>query len=214
MNTFCIIESIPLLRTKLSEVIELNNQAKVVASFSDIDRIVEYMGKVEPDWIWLDGTIAGVENVRVLHDLKVYFPTSKFIIFGQNNSISQVRKYYTEGAKAYLSKQVGSDTLLSALSIVLAGNIFLSPEVMESAFSWITQHKSKNKRESAMLTAREKQVLDLITHGFTSKQIADRLCVSSSTIETHRINLLQKLGVKNTAGLVRIAFEQNLCATG
>lgn len=213
VKSFFVVESIPLLRFAVRKVIENLSELEVVGSFSDVNELFEIAHAKQPNWIWLDGTIPSVRSGEIPQKLKYFFPNTKLIIFGLGDSLSQIRRYYKQGARAYINKEESSEAIGSALTDILHDKQYVSPTLLDQAADWLTKSVlSHPKRTLNPLTAREIEVLKLITEECTSQEIADRLFVSRSTVETHRINLTQKLGVKNTAGLVRVAVEENLCS--
>lgn len=113
------------------------------------------------------------------------------------------------GASGYLLKNTGKTELATAITTVLKGDNYLPQNIRE-----ILLNESIGKGNSSYfipkLTSREKEILDLIIKEFTTKEMANALFISVKTVEAHRSNLIQKLGVKNTAGLVRVAFEKGL----
>jgi DNA-binding NarL/FixJ family response regulator len=113
------------------------------------------------------------------------------------------------GACGYLLKSAPAATVVEAIREVCRGREFIQPEMKELLISE-SLHKSRRVSDEVKLTRREKEILSLIADEFTTQEIADRLFVSTKTVETHRQNLMLKLGVKNSVGLVKLAMERGL----
>jgi DNA-binding NarL/FixJ family response regulator len=163
---------------------------------------------VKPDWIWLDGTNPLIKSRHFLKNLKKLNKDLKVIVFGQNDSISDIHGYYQQGIFGYLPKTSGRDDILEMIHSVKDGNVFISNTLLQCVNSWTGTPIKKHI--NYQLTPREKEVLNLIVEEYSTKEIADKLFVCPCTIETHRLNLIQKLEVKNTAGLVRKAVQERL----
>ncbi len=136
-------------------------------------------------------------------------PQAHIVLLCPVINLLMIKKYFKLGIKGILLHSVSEQELLSALEKVANGDIHLDMVLKESLS--IDQIMPKKKQSNSNgLTKREKEVLNLIVEEYTTKEIAQELFVSDCTIETHRLNLISKLGVKNTAGLVREAFVHHL----
>ena len=147
----------------------------------------------------------GIELTRALAD---GYPEARVIGLSMLQEVSLVRAMLAAGATGFLPKNAGRDEVLAAIRAVAAGRRYLSPAIEELLGA------PRSGRDPTvlmpLLSRREKQVLRLILAERTTAEIAEALHVSRGTAETHRRNMLSKLGVRNTAGLVRCALEYNL----
>jgi DNA-binding NarL/FixJ family response regulator len=136
------------------------------------------------------------------------YPKIKIIILSSQDVIIQVKKMLRIGCMGYLLKDADDSVIAEAIDTVYKGGRYLSPrlnhELIEDSF------KGNRKQQNVLLSRREKEVLKLIVDEYTNQEIADQLFLSMHTVENHRISLLHKLNVKNTAGLVRVALENGL----
>ncbi|MCW3807903.1 response regulator transcription factor [Plebeiibacterium marinum] len=115
------------------------------------------------------------------------------------------------GAKGYILKNAGKDELLTAIKCVAKGDSYFSKEVSVSLMKQIQTPKSKqNKKEEIPLSKREVEILKLISQEYSNQEIADKLYISIRTVDTHRRNLLEKLGIKNNVGLVKYAISKGI----
>jgi DNA-binding NarL/FixJ family response regulator len=116
-----------------------------------------------------------------------------------------------KGAKGYILKNTGQDELIKAIRSVYEGNLYLDEAVNKIVINSIANQKVKqSKSPFPTLTRREKEILNLILDEYTTQEIAGKLFISFGTVETHRRNMMIKIGARNTAGLVRAALEYDL----
>ena len=207
MNTILVVESIPLLRSMLCQL--LSNIPSMHTSIVTMEyEALTSSLPLKPDWVWLDGTNPLIKSRNFLKNLKKLNKDLKVIVFGQGDSISDIHAYYQQGEFGYLPKTSSQDDIISMIHSIKEGKIFISNTLLQCVNSWTTT--PTQKRLKYQLTPREKEVLNLIVEEYSTKEIADKLFVCPCTIETHRLNLIQKLEVKNTAGLVRKAIQERL----
>lgn len=113
------------------------------------------------------------------------------------------------GALGYLLKNSKPETLAEAIQAVFMGEQYIDPSLKDRVWKAMLQQK-KQAEIKPEVSKREQEILQLIAYEFTSQEIADKLCLSMRTVETHRLNLLLKLGMKNTAGLIRYAVQMGI----
>lgn len=168
----------------------------------DLSRILK---NEATDLLLLDAELSASNTcVSLICRLKEEFPTLKIIMIGNIKNIGLLPKLYRSGIDCYLCKDVTCHEFTKAVTAVLQEEKYLQ-ESISSALSWFYVN-TLHKNDSFKLTNREQQVLELIIEEYTNQEIANQLYISLPTVETHRKNLVTKLGVKNTAGLVREAI--------
>jgi len=169
--------------------------------------LLDWLKNNETDVILLDINMPemdGIAACKEINDLKL---PVKIIFLSMINQLSIVHSLIESGAKGYLLKNSGQSELSAAIKKVFDGGVYFDDKV------FVIGEKSKETYSSKLLpklTKREKEVLALIIEEFTSSEMAQKLFISLGTVETHRRNLISKLGVKNTAGLVRVAMQNKL----
>lgn len=170
------------------------------------------MASLQPDVVLMDINMPELNGIETCKALKKEYPQIKVIALSMLNESSMIKLMLKSGAEGYVLKNAGSDEVISAIKAVHNGKKFLSEEANETMMNDLFSNSNKPKKKSAFmsLSRREKEVLQLIIDEFSSKEIAEQLFISLGTVETHRRNMLSKLGAKNTAGLVRISLEFEL----
>jgi DNA-binding NarL/FixJ family response regulator len=166
--------------------------------------------KKDFDIVLIDYQLPGISGTETVKQIHLYKKDLKVLAVSNYDEFSYVKSMINEGASGYILKNVDPSQLIQAIQSVLAGNSYYSNEVaiklIESAK---TQDKSVNVHKSG-LTKRELEVLRMIAREMTNDEIATELFISKRTVDTHRQNLINKLNVKNTAGLIKAAYALNL----
>jgi DNA-binding NarL/FixJ family response regulator len=158
------------------------------------------------DVVLMDINMPGMDGVELCAVMKEKYPGIMILGLSTFNQGLYIKKMVEHGASGYILKNSSKEELIKAIHAVHEGHIYFSGEVGIA----LQEYQKSSLRELPVLTAREKEVLALIAEGYTNPQIAEKIFLSPFTVDSHRKNLLAKLGVKNTACLIRLAVEQKL----
>ena len=202
MINISISDKHKMLVEGLSVIINASGTARVTNVSHTLSECRKALTENVPDIILTDIYFPDGDGTDFIVELKSKYPGLKIIILTRKTEPAVVKKCLNNGANGYISKNADSRTVLSGINKVFKGKTFLCSETK-------TLIKS-GKNDSVRLSAREKELLTLIAQGYTSAEIAEKISLSVETIKTYRKNLIVKLGAKNSATLVRIAFEQKL----
>lgn len=154
----------------------------------------------QPDLILMDISLPDKSGIDLCREVKQKYPRIRVLGLSTYNQRSYVEKMLDNGASGYLLKNAGREELLKAISQAMDRKVYLSHEAALSL-------RERSSDDLPMLTRREKEVLELIAGGLTNPEIAGRLFISSTTVETHRKNLFQKFDVRNVAALINKASK-------
>jgi DNA-binding NarL/FixJ family response regulator len=157
------------------------------------------------DVVLMDINLPDKSGTDLCGELKQRFPGLRILGISNLNQGSYVREMMSRGASGYVLKNVSREELLNAINKVYEGKEYLSMEAGQAM-----RREVERQRDLPLITKREKEVLTLIASGLTNPAIAEKLFVSTSTVDTHRKSLLAKLDVKNTAALIKFALENKL----
>lgn len=161
--------------------------------------------------VLMDIHMPDINGVELCKMVKRDYPSVAVIGLSMVSEMSLVRLMIKNGASGYLHKNAGKEEVLKALEKVRRGKRYFSEEINDMLIEGTSRgEKAVRKSPFPRLSRREKEVLGLIVDEHTTQEIADKLFISFGTVETHRRNILSKLGARNTAGLVRIALEYKL----
>ncbi len=163
-----------------------------------------FLLKKQPDVLLMDINLPQKSGLDLCVEIKNKYPAIKIIGLSTSDQASVIRKMIENGASGYLLKDALKNEIITAIQTVVKGKTYVSQSVEEVL-------KKKNENEGLpLLTKREKQVLELIAEGFTNPQIADKLFLDVTTINSHRKNMLTKYNLSNTAVLIKFAITHNL----
>jgi DNA-binding NarL/FixJ family response regulator len=158
------------------------------------------------DIVLMDISMPGMDGVELCTVMKEKYPGIMILGLSTFNQGLYIKKMVENGASGYILKNSSKEELIKAIHAVHEGHIYFSGEVGMA----LQEYQKSSMKELPVLTAREKEVLELIAEGYTNPQIAEKIFLSPFTVDSHRKNLLAKLGVKNTASLIRLAVEKKL----
>lgn len=162
-----------------------------------------FIEKGQPDILLMDINLPDISGIELCQMVRKKYPGIFVIGLSTFNQLSFIEKMLANGASGYLLKNAGLDEILEAITKVMQGKKYLSADAAETI-------RLSEAHTGPIVTRREKEVLRLVADGLTNHEIATKLFVSVSTVDTHRKNLLQKLNAKNTAALVKLAMDLHL----
>lgn len=146
--------------------------------------------------------MSGIELCKII---KEQFPHIKVLILSMHNSISIVKDALNAEADGYMLKNTGQDEFIKAIERVLGDGTYFSQDILPIILNLFQKEKKETLKNT--LTQREKEVLELIVQEYTSKEIAEKLFISKQTVDTHRINIMQKTDCKTLVGLIKYAIQ-------
>lgn len=192
----------------IKTMLKTNKEIEVVQSFENLKDTFENLNQ-SVQVLLLDINLPDGNGISACKELLKKLPNLKIIALTNFEDSIFIKQILKNGALGYLLKNTSKSELTEAIKQVNNGNRFLPKKISD-----ILLNDSIGLEHSSYfipkLTAREKEILALIIKEFTTEEIAAKIFISTKTVESHRSNLIQKLGVKNTAGLVRVAFEKGL----
>jgi len=162
-----------------------------------------FLRQQQPHILLLDINLPDKSGIDLCKEIKEKYPDIHILGLSSFNQQSYIQKMIQNGASGYVLKNASLDEILKAIETAHIGDIFLSSEAKA------TMRENKDA-EIPVITRREKEVLKSIAEGLTNKEIAEKLFISATTVDTHRNSLLSKFEVKNTANLIRLAAQFNL----
>jgi DNA-binding NarL/FixJ family response regulator len=159
-----------------------------------------FLTQQQPDVLLLDINLPDKSGIDLCKEIKEKYPAIYILGLSSFNQLSYIQKMMQNGASGYLLKNASCEEIIMAIETVMSGEIFLSSEASATI-------KENKNTKIPVITRREKDVLNLIADGLTNNQIAERLFISPTTVDTHRNSLLAKFEVKNSANLIRMAAQ-------
>lgn len=210
-TTLLLADDHPIVREGLRRLLETRSDFRVVAEVDNGEEAVQAALVHRPDIALIDLTMPRLCGAEAIRRIRAAVST-RCIAVSMHELIGQVRNAFEAGASGYVVKTAASVELLAALDAVRAGRTFLSPAVAHWAVDAITSVGGQQSRKRYAITSREREVLQLVAEGLSTKEIASALAVGIKTVETHRANLMTKLEIRKASGLVRVAIREGLIA--
>lgn len=179
--------------------------------------LIEALKNQEINIVMLDINMPKMDGVETIKVLKKEFPKINTLILSTLDETKLIRKMLKLGAMGYVLKNTSREELVKAIEIVNEGDYYFTPEIQRKVVQALPNKKEKKEKRPynreghyASLTKRELEIIKLIADEYSGPEIAEHLFISINTVETHRKNMIQKLGVKNTIGLVKYAIKHGL----
>ncbi|HEY7409353.1 MAG TPA: response regulator transcription factor [Vicinamibacteria bacterium] len=203
-----------IVRRGMRALLELEPDVEVVGEAGDGLETLRLCDSLRPDLAIVDIAMPSLNGIEVTARALKRSSTLRVIILSMHADESYVVRALMAGAKGYLLKEATEEDLLPAVRAVAAGKSFFSPAVSRLLLEdYVRQLKQRGLEDSYhLLTEREREVLQLLAEGRSNKEVAAVLGVGVSTVETHRANLMQKLGLRNTAEIVLYAVRKHVIA--
>jgi DNA-binding NarL/FixJ family response regulator len=207
-----LVEDHAIVRQGLRRLLEERGLV-VAGEASDGRQAVKMARELDPDIVIMDITLPRLGGIEATRKIRKMNPDTKVIMLTIHDEESFIYKSLDAGANGYMVKDKATDDLLDAIDTVMRGEVYLSPnfspKVLES-YRKLSKSGRKKIDDFSRLTNREREILQLIAEGYTSKEIANMLFISVKTVENHRANIMSKLDIHETAGLVRYAVRIGL----
>jgi two-component system response regulator NreC len=194
----------PVVRRGLRSLLELEGGFDVVGEADDVPEAFEAVREAQPDVLVLDLNMPSGSSLDAISVLRTQHPETQIVILTMQHEPAYVRRALREGATGYVLKDAADQELVRAVRLAAAGELYLNPRM------GARQAAHPDPGPAGALTEREIEVLSLVALGHTNGEIADRLCLSVRTVETHRAHIQRKLGTRSRSDLVRYALKQGL----
>ena len=198
-----------LVRAGVRKILEGHAGFAVVGEVADGRAALAAIQEQDVDVLVLDLSMPGGDGFEVLRRAKGIRPAIKVLVLTMHASAEYVARAVREGADGYLLKDSAVQDLVAAIEAVMAGREYYSPPVQRE-LSEMVRGNAGAKRRPEPITERERAVLKLVAEGLSTKEIATRLAISTRTVETHRANLMRKLGLHSVARLTQYAIREGL----
>jgi len=199
-----------LVRAGLRKLLESMPEVTVVGEADDGLALLALAAELQPDLVLMDIAMAGLNGLEATARLLKAQPGIRVLILSMHQSEEYVRQALRNGAVAYLLKDAAPVELELAIQAVQRGETYLSPAVSRGVVSDYVQRLRGDTAPAATLTPRQREVLQLVAEGLSTKEIARRLDLSVKTVDTHRSQLMKQLDIHEVAGLVRYALRSGL----
>lgn len=209
MEQHCIIGQSSLVTKGLQQYLEFHRQVKVECIPLSELKMPDWVTLRNVQFLWIDLIQETKGLLKLCQKILYHQPNSKVFVFGEFKDPKTIRAIFRTGISGYLLPSCGTQCIKDAIQKADLGSPYVDPQLTEILMDSLVQPQ-QTTASNHRLTRREKQILRLIVAEYTTQEIANELFISFCTVETHRLHLIQKMGVRNTAGLVREAMSARL----
>ena len=213
-TTILLVDDHPVVIAGIKAIISEDSRYMIAGEATDGKRGITKAVSLKPDIVIMDLAMPGLNGFLAMNEIRKDLPHTKIMVLSMHREKQYVVRALRSGAAAYLLKEGAGEELLEAVRKVGKGQSYISPSIagyLLEDYVFLAQGVSDPLER---LTPREREVLILVTQGKTSPEIATFLYISAKTVKTHRANLMEKLEIHDTAGLVRFAIEKGLLPLG
>lgn len=199
-----------IFRDGIIALLSAEDGMQVVGDVEGEQPLFEFLAKEKVDVVLMDINMRHSNGIQVTARLKREKPDIKVLAFSMHNQVDYVIQMLEAGASGYLLKDAGKEEMIRAIKVVASGDSYYSSEIAMLILQALNKKNEPAEERNSVLTKREIEVLKLIANEYSNPEIAEKLHISVRTVDTHRRNLLEKLQVKNTAGLVKYAIKNGM----
>ena len=209
-----IVDDHEIMRDGMSALLHKYSEFEVVGQAADGREALEMASQLKPDLVIMDVGMPNLNGVDATRQLLTQQPDLRVMALSTHSDGPVVAKMIKAGASGYMLKESAFEELIEGITALLEGKTFLCKKISKVVFSeyvgMITNPKTKN---GDGLTGREREVLQLVSEGHTTREIAEMLKLSTKTIDSHREHIMEKLGIRNIAGLTKYAIREGLTSS-
>lgn len=199
-----------ILRAGLRSLLDSASETEVVGEARDGEEALRLAKELRPDVLLVDISMPGASGIEVARRLHGTLPETRVLILTVHEDQSLIQEAMRAGAAGYIVKRAVESELFNAIAAVQRGELYVHPAVTRALLEEDSRDERSASHPGVHLTPRETEVLRLIGEGYTNSQMAELLDIGVRTVETHRANLMGKLGLRSRVELVRYAREKGL----
>jgi len=205
-----IVDDHQLVIDGLKSMLQINTQFVVKNQALNGVQALEILDSQQDDYHFLltDVSMPLMSGIELCKIVKERFPHIKVLVLSMHNNISIIKDALNAEADGYILKNTGQEELIQAIERILENGTYFSQEILPIILKLYGKEKKSDSKHT--LSEREREVLSLIIKEYTSKEIAEQLFISKQTVDTHRINIMQKTGCKTLVGLIKYAILTNI----
>lgn len=203
-----LVDDHPMVRERLAEIIEREPDMHVVGEAEDRHAALDVVRLSSPDLVIVDLTLKNSSGLELIRDLRAQYPCIAILVVSMHDESLHAERVIQAGARGYITKQEATKNILLAIRTVLEGQIYLSDKISLKIATKLAHEKAAFPKSMAQkLTDREMAVFEMISQGFGTRQIAERLALNMRTVETYRARIKEKLQLKDADELRRYAIR-------
>jgi DNA-binding NarL/FixJ family response regulator len=208
MHRLVIVEDQTAIREMLVEVLTLDKDYKLVGQCGEGQEALQMCLDLKPDLVVLDAKLPGLNGAELLRRLTKRVPDVRVLVFSGHENPVVVREMLEAGAHGFVEKTAGFLEFKKGLAVIAAGGTYFGPAITSVLRNVVAHPETRGSPD--FLTEREREILQLVAEGHTTKEIGAKLGISGKTVDNHRTNLMRKLNIHDVASLTRHALDRGL----
>lgn len=207
-----LAEDHTIVRKGIRSLLDGEADIEVVAEADNGRAAIERIEEFRPDVVLMDHTMPILNGLEATRQITKRFPEVKVLILTMHTNEAYVFEFLQAGASGYLVKQTAPTELVTAIHAVHQGNSFLSPSISKTVINGFIRHSeaAENEDKYHTLTDREREVLQLLAEGYSVKDVGKQLHISTKTVATHKVHLMDKLNLHSMTDLVKYAIRKGV----
>ncbi len=203
-----VVDDHAIVREGVCALLARRKDIEVVGQASDGKQAVAQAAALLPDVVLMDISMPAMNGLEATQEIRKSLPGIRVLVLSQYESKEYVVPLLRAGAAGYIAKRARANELADAIRAVYLEGAFLPPNIARAVVDGVMA--SNTPANHSILTERELQVVRLVADGLSSREIAERLCLSVKTVDTHRSNILEKLGAHSSAELIKYAIREGI----
>jgi two-component system, NarL family, response regulator DegU len=209
-----IVDDHPVLREGIKTVLELKGEFEIVGEADSGFKACELVARLNPDIVLMDIKMEKMDGIKASRNIKLLFPSTKILLLTIHDEANIILEALKIGVEGYILKMSEMDKVISAIKLIMENETYFDPKITKSVATVTTDGLKKNERNEFLknydLTSREVEIARLMIDGLSTRQIADKLCVSQSTVSNHRSHVFSKLNVTKLSELISFAIHSGV----
>jgi len=203
-----VVDDHAIVREGICSLLARRKDIQVVGQAADGKQAVAQVASLAPDVVLMDISMPVMNGLEATVEVRRNFPNVRILVLSQYESKEYVLPLLRAGAAGYIAKRARASELVDAIRAVYYEGAFLQPNIARAVVEGVTD--GSRAEAQPILTEREKQVVRLVADGLSSREIAEELGLSVKTVDTHRANIMEKLGIHSSAELVKYAIREGI----
>ncbi|NEU69425.1 response regulator transcription factor [Spirosoma agri] len=210
-----LVDDHSIVRDGIRLLLEQAEGLEIIDEANDGEEALEKLKSHQPDLVLMDISLPGMSGIQTTQVVSRLYKNVRVLMLSMHNNEDYILRSVEAGAYGYILKDSSSDEMIKAIRMIALGEKYYSSPVASIILSGYMQQLKKGSKQSrevqpSRLSNKEKEILQFLVDGMSSREIAERLQLSVRTVDNHRANMMRRLQVRNAAELVRIAVEEKL----
>lgn len=209
-----LVDDHPVLREGIKTVLELKGDFEIIGEADSGFRACEFVPRLNPDIVLMDIRMEPMDGIKASRNIKALYPKTKILLLTMHDEADYILEALKIGVEGYILKISDMEQVVNAIKLIMENETYFDPKITKSVASVSNDIVRKSKRNEILdeycLTTREIEIAGLMVDGLSTKQIADKLNISISTVSNHRRNIFIKLKVTKLSELISFAIHQGV----